>query len=149
MITMNMAQASKGSPVLADLHHLISEHDPGVLFLTETPREKPSQTLANFLRNRGFTIFHKPPPNKGKIPDDAPIEARLPPSLKELSPPLGCMLACKKRAHWSIHLRQPLIKRKKGSPRIAAARLAAPNLQPLLLVCAYLPAGSGNQDINE
>ena len=86
---------------------------------------------------------------KEKIHDDAPFEARLPPSLKELSPPLGCMLACKKRAHWSIHLRQPLIKRKKGSPRIAAARLAAPNLQPLLLVCAYLPAGSGNQDINE
>ena len=59
------------------------------------------------------------------------------------------MLACKKGAHWSIHLRQPLIKRKKRNPRIAAARLAPPNLQPLLLLCAYLPAGSGKQDMNE
>ena len=34
MITMNMEQASKGSPILADLRHLISKHDPDVLFLT-------------------------------------------------------------------------------------------------------------------
>ena len=113
------------------------------------PREKSSRTLANFLRNRGFTLFYKPPSNKGHIPDDAPIEARLPSAIKELSPPLGCMLACKKKAHWSIHLSQPLIKLKKGSPRIAAARLAAPNLQPMLLVCTCLPAGSGKPDIME
>ena len=101
LLTLYSQKAGANIPSMADIIHMIDDHSPDILFLTETPLPTRNRALKHVLTNRGYCIhFH--PANAPSLSDGLP-EARIPTSLTHAGG--GAWIAYKKRTPWSSMVR--------------------------------------------
>ena len=146
LCTLNVAKAGPRSPSMSDLHEIIAELHPDVLFLTETPCKGHCQTVTSLLRNRNYYMsFHPPDPpqtNEHLLPE----EARRP--LNQAATGGGSLTAIHRDsplAAWATKLRitDPQVRR-----FISGIRVEPPHNPPLLMMSVYFPQQCDRQLYN-
>ena len=79
LLTLNTQKAGTNSPSMVDIIHMIDDHSPDILFLTETPLPTRNRALKHVLTNRGYCVHFNPA--NAPSPSDGLPEARIPTSL--------------------------------------------------------------------
>ena len=134
-LTINAQKAGPNSPSLSDIVTILDEHNPDVLFLTETPQHSRSGALAQVLRNRGFHI-HYHPANAPSTPETLP-EARTPAHLTQAGG--GTWLAYRKDAPWSSMVHTLPLPEDCPSNTTCAVELTLLTCAKAAFISCYLP----------
>ena len=138
ILNLNLSKGGDNGLSLLDLEQIITNNEPDILLLTETPYANNSRPLTNLLKRLKYAYTYNPTPPPTPDQTHLPKEARLPKAAIVRSTG-GALCAYKKHAPWTNFVTHVTTSNTDINSRVAAIKIQHPLADDRVVAAVYIP----------